>query len=238
MKKDIRFNRERMLLGADYYAKQGITPQTSQIRVEVELATGLSIYDFDIKKRVKAATEKVIRDNDLFISRAIGLALMVESDTAKGAAPLLSFPLVQSTAVPATMQGFTTANAMALYNGAISIKTDQSVNLSGFPAINFLKVPETQPFHVVNAAGDALVSAGVQPSFNYDDVLYELPEVIGFAGNHTHEIKLEAPVIPTLTFAVANGYKAKVVLLIEGWLFQGGANEKYKVSENYWAKLI
>ena len=243
MKRDIRFNRERMLIGAEYYAKHGITPQSAQIRVEVALSTGLSIYDFDIKKRVKAATEKVIRDNDLFISRAMGLALMVEKDDAKGAAPLLPYPMIQTTATPTGLQGFTNANALALYNGLLSIKTDQSVNLSGFPAINFLRIPEYQPATIVNAAGTALVSNEVLPSFSYEDLLYELPEIIGFAGNHTHEIKLEAPVIPTLTFPVASGYTPKVVLLFEGWLFQGGANEKYKTTpqdsfKNPWSDFI
>jgi hypothetical protein len=239
MEKDIRFNRERMLLGAAFYGNYGITPQSAQIRIEAELVNGKGVYSFDIKKKGsdKSASEKTITDTDLFVARAIGMALMVEADAAPGTAPLLSYPLIDGLHLPSGIKGFTDGHAHALYNGIITMKTDQTVNLSGFPTSNFLCVPVTQPLAVLDST-NAVKSAGIQPQFKIDDVLYELPELLMLAGNHQTEIKLEAPVNSDVTLSVPANYTGKVVFLVEGWLFAGGAQQQFKKSENPLAAAI
>ena len=238
MKRDIRFNRDRMLLGADFYGRYQITPQTGQIRIEMSLVEGQGTYEFDIKKKIKSGTEKIIRDNDLFISRAIGIALMVESNTARGTAPLLSYPMINGAHLPAGIKGFINSNPYVLYNGVVTMKTDQSVNMTGLPMTHFLHVPETQPVGMINSADDTLMSSGIQPQFNIDNILYELPEVLVIAGNHSTDFKVEAPVVSGLQMATPEGYTAKIVLIIEGWLFAAGANEKYKMGGNPWKESI
>lgn len=229
--KDIRFNRERMMLASAFYDKHGITPQTAQIRIEMDLATGQGTYDFDIKKQTKSATEKTINNNDLFICRALGMALMVENNSAKGTAPLLSYPLQHSAKLPTGMFGFENVNAYGLYNGVLSMKTDQSVNFKGFPTSHFLRVPEVQPALMLGAA-DATFGNGVLPAFKIEDVLYELPEMLIFAGNHQNDIKLEAPIATGVTLAGASGSTSKVVFIAEGWLYAQGAQDKFKNSSN------
>lgn len=233
--KDIRFNRERMLKGAEFYAKHGITPQSSQIRIETPLVVGQGQYEFDIKKKTKLALEKVIKDNDLFISRAIGVALCVEKTANPGTGILFSYPAVTGN-LPTGVGGFKSVAPYALYNGALSIKTDQTVNISSFPLNRFLNIPETQPTLINN--GTAMVTAGILPKFNLDDILFELPEVLAFAGNHTTEIKIDAPVASGSDITAETDYTARLVLIVEGWNFNGGANDKYKVPANPWADVI
>ena len=232
MKRDIRFNRERMMAAANYYGCKGITPQTAQIRIEVPLETGRGSYEFDIKKAVAiGGTEKAIKNNDLFVCRAIGMALMVETDATRGTAPLLSFPMQDGTHLPTGLKGFTNTNPFALYNGVLTLKTDQNVNFSGFPTSHFLHIPRTQPVAVLNST-DAVVSAGLMPEFKMDQVLYELPEMLIFAGNYDNQLKLDAPVASGVTLAGPEGTTAKVVFIAEGWLYAQGAQDKFKEGGN------
>lgn len=232
MERDIRFNRERMMAAANYYGSKGITPQTAQIRIEVPLETGRGTYEFDIKKAVViGGTEKAIKNNDLFVCRAIGMALMVEVDTAKGTAPLLSYPMQDGLHLPTGLKGFVNTNPFSLYNGVLTLKTDQNVNFSGFPTSHFLHIPQTQPVGLLNST-DVVVPSGILPEFKMEHVLYELPEMLIFAGNHDNQLKLDAPVASGVTLAGPSGSTSKVVFIAEGWLYAQGAQDKFKDGSN------
>lgn len=228
--RNIQFNRERFDKGNRYYGKQGIAAQTAQLRIEVPTVKGKGVYDFDLKKEVKRISEKTLKRNDLFIVRAIGLALMVEDPAMPGHAPLYSYPVIKGAAALAGgLKGLATAtghHAFAMYNGAISLKTGQQVNYSAFPTAEFLTIPEVQ------ASDTAL------PQFNQADILVELPEEIALAGTQDHRIQLEFPANANTDLSAEDGADSFIVLIFEGWLYEGATNDKYKTSDNPYRSVI
>ncbi len=231
MNRDIRFNRERFLKGNRYYAEKGISAQTSQLRIEVPLVNGKGTYDLDISKEIKKASEKTLKRNDLFVVRAIGLGLMAEDKDKLGHAPLMSYPMLKSNALPKGVAGFNKADANVVYNGFISVKTGQHTNFSHFPTSSFKTVPETQPVAIVNGDGEE-ISAQLVPQFKMDDILFELPEEVKFAGTQDHKIRLELPANSETDYSVSDTddkeYVPHVVLIFEGWLYEGATGQEYK----------
>ena len=220
-KTDIRFIRERFDKGLKYYGSKGIAPQRSVLRAVVPFVASTGTYKFDLKKdpSLAHAIEQLLKRNDLFVARAIGLGLMVELDAAKGTAPLYSYPVVTGT-LPTGYKGLTNTNAYAMYNGKLGMKTGQMVNFSGFPTAPFLNVPKTQPGLMWN--GTAAISNGQAPEFNLENILVELAEEIVFAGTKEQPITLE---FPACTIAAEASCTAYAVLVVEGWLYEGGTTE-------------
>ena len=223
-KKDIRFNRERFDRGAKFYATKGIAPQQAQLRVAVPFAASTGTYKFDIKKdaSIALAIEMLLKHNDLFVARAIGMGIMVEPTAAKGTAPIYSYPVQAGLALPTGLKGLTDTNAYAMYNGLLSMKTGQTVNFSRFPVNKFLYVPEVQPEGLFNTDTKAVISKLVQPAFSIENLLEELPEEIVFAGTKEQPITLE---FPACTIAGEANTQAFAVLVVEGWLYEGGTTE-------------
>ena len=222
-KKNINFDRARFDLAAKFYSPKGIAPQTAQIRVLVPLAGGTGNLKFDIKKDPSLAhvCEQLLKRTDLFIARAMGLGLMVEVTAAKGSAPLYSYPVQAGLALPAGLKGFSDTNAFAIYNGVLTMKTGQSVNYSRFPVSPCLNIPITQPQAVLNS-DDVVVSNDVMPAFNAEDIMFELPEVLVFAGTKEQPITLEFPATAITSEANTTAY---AMLIIEGWLLEGATTE-------------
>lgn len=236
-KKNILFNRARFDQGAAYYGSKGIVPQTAQIRCAVPLTNAnTGILKFDIKKdpSLALAIEQLLKRTDLFVASSIGFALRVENQTNGGIAPMLSYPMIQSNALPASLQGFTDAAAYSIYNGILTMRTGNTVNYSRFPMLHFLNVPETQPVELLNST-DVAVSAQIQPKFNLEDVMFELPEVLIFSGTKDQPITVE---FPATDIAVAAGYTAYAVLIVDGWLYETATAEQYKESANPYAMNI
>lgn len=228
--RNIQFNRDRFDKGNRFYGKQGIAAQTAQLRVEVPTVKGKGVYDFDIKKEVKRISEKMLKRNDLFVVRAIGLALMVEDSAMPGHSPLYSYPVIKGAAALAGgLKGLATAtgnHAFAMYNGGISLKTGQQVNYSAFPTSEFLTIPEVQ------------ASANNLPQFNQADILIELPEEIALAGTQDHRIQLEFPANANTDLSAEAGAASYIVLVFEGWLYEGATNDKYKTGDNPYRDVI
>src|ERR1035437_4239630 len=153
-KKNIVFNRARFDKGNNFYGPRDVNPQTSQLRIVIPFgAASQGTYTINVKKDPSLAhpLEILLKNSDLFVARAIGMALMVETTTGvKGSAPLYSYPVLDSVALPAGMKGFTDLSAQAVYNGALTMKTGQSVNYSRFPLLPCLSVPSQQPAIVWN----------------------------------------------------------------------------------------
>jgi hypothetical protein len=228
-KKNINFNRARLEQGMGFYKTKGIAPQTAQLRVVVPFSGASGNYKFDFKKDPSLAhvIEQLLKRNDLFVARAIGLALMVELNTAKGTAPLYSYPVQAGAALPIGLKGFTDNNAYAVYNGILTMKTGQSVNYSRFPTAPFLNVPETQPQLLWN--GTAGISAGIAPQFNAENVMFELPEVLVLSGTKDQPVTLE---FPACTIAGEASTTAYAVLIVEGWLYEGATTEEMHSQAN------
>jgi len=237
-KKNIEFARKRFEKGANFYGNKQIAPQTAQLRVAVKLVTGQGSYKFDVTKdeSVKHVIEQLLKRNDLFVTRAIGIALMMDKNDAPGQAPLMSYPLIDSLALPTGIKGFTNANAHAIYNGVLGMKTGSQVNYSRFPCAPFLHVPSTQPVAIWNGA--ALISSGVQPEFNLENILFELPEELVFAGTKSQPVTLDFPIKPDATLEGPAGYTPYVVLIVDGWIYEGGTTPECDVQGNPYKGLF
>lgn len=225
---NIDFLRNRYLVAFNYYKKNGINPQTAQLRIEVPFVKGKGAMDFDLKKEVKRATEKTLKRNDLFIASHIGVALMVEDNALVGHAPLLSYPMLDSLALPTGVKGFANLHAEVMYNGVLTLKTGQQVNYSGLPLDKFRYVPETQPTAVLKAADGTVVSSALIAKVNHEDFMYLLPEELRFAGTQDHTIRIEFPATADTDIKGGNATTAFAVLVIDGWLLEGGTSEKFK----------
>ena len=236
-KKNIRFNRERFEQGANFYSGKGISPQQSQLRVCIPLAANTGNYKVNIKEGVSVphVIEHLLRRNDLFVARAIGLALMVEPTADKGKAPLYSYPVLAGLTLPDGYKGLTDTSAYALYNGILTMKTNGTTNFSSFPLNRFLNVPTQQPIGIWDADAKEVISAGIVPQFNLEDLLEELPEVIVFAGTKEQPITLEFPACTIAGEALTQAY---AVLIVEGWLYEGGTTEDCHASNNPYDKCF
>jgi len=230
-KTDIRFLRERFDKGARFYKTKDIAPQRTLLRVELPFTASNGTYKFDLKKdpSLARATENLLKRGDLFVANSIGLALMAELDAAKGTAPLVSYPIQASTALPTGLKGFTNTNGFAVYNGFLTMKTGQVVNIAKFPTAPFLHIPETQPGLYATGATFVATGAGIMPRFNLDDVLLPLPEELVFSGNKDQPIRLE---FPACTVAAEASCTAYAVLLVDGWLYENGNSEDCHSADN------
>lgn len=213
---NIQFNRQKFDKVLNFFKPKGKYPQTSQIRVLVPFVKGKSFYDIDIKKAASHVLNRTLKDNDLFVVRALGIGLMVEDTTMPGHAPVLSYPMPDSANLPTGIKGFVNQHAQVLYNGVLSIRTGQTVNYSGFPLAGFEKVPQTQ-------TGEA----GVLPMLDEKSLLQELPEELVFDGIKDYSIRVEYPGTADTNIAGPAGTVAYLVFIAEGWLVEGGGNCGY-----------
>ena len=231
--KDIRFERERFEKALRFYGSKGIVPQTANIRIESEFKLGKGTHRFDVKKDESIAriTEKVIRRNDLFLVKSIGVALMIETVGLEGHAPLMTYPLLQSAALPSGLNGFANNHAEVIYNGHLQMKTGSRVNFSRFPLDKFRFVPETQPVKIL-ADATVFESSGIVPQFDHDKLMQMLPEEIVLAGTKDQPIEINYPALSSTDIKGPANTKAFLVLLLDGWLLEGATNEEFKVAEN------
>lgn len=231
--KDLDLRRKRFDQGAAYYGAQGITPQRTKLRAVAQLQTGKDLLNFGVSrdKSIGHVLELLLDKGDLFVATAIGMALVIEKDGESGQAPFMSYPVLDGLHLPEGLKGFENANAFALYNGKLTLRTGSSVNYSRITTDEFLFVPEVQPSAVLKAADGVVVSNGVYPAFNIENVLVQMEEAIVFAGTKNQPLELSFPFKNDATFGVPAGYKAYAVLLFDGFIYEGGAVETMKVEK-------
>lgn len=237
-KTNIRFDRERFEKALNYYGSKGLKPQTAELRLEAEFVKGNGVYSFEVNREgAKRLTETLLKRNDLFVVKGLFVGLMVETIGKEGHAPILSYPLLQTAALPTGYKAFANTDAEAVYSGKMSITTGSAVNYQGLPLRRFRYVPETQPVVVVD--GETLKSAGLIPQFDMDQLLLNLPEQFAFAGTKDQKITISFPANATTDIKpVANTEKAYLVLIVDGWLIEGGTNPSFKQDNNPFASLI
>lgn len=226
---NIDFNKDRVKQLIDYYGAKGISPEQAQIRIETALENGKGKYQFNLKKEILSGAEQNIQRNDLFVLTHLLIALSVEVDAKPGQNSLLTYPLIEGLNVPTLVNAFTTRDIEALYNGFLSIKTGQVVNVSALPLINFRKVPAVQPLALLQPSDDAVVSNGAIPEFDLSDVALQMTERIIFAGTQDHKVEIEFPTDSTSDFSTATADSTtKVVFIALGYKVPGGTSEEFK----------
>lgn len=229
MKSNILFDRQRFVEILNFYKQHGLTPQTAQLRFEVPIQAGRGHYEIQVNREgiiASRSTEKRLPRNDAFVTKGLGVFLMVEDVTKPGSAPLLSYPLLQSDALPPGYKGFTTADVEAFYNGSIEILTGSKADFEGIPLRRFRNVPQTQP---AENAGDSI---GLLPEFNSDDMILNLAERFTFAGTRDQKIRIDFPYTPAMDFSTPEGTQAFIVVVADGWLVKDGTNHIFRDADN------
>lgn len=223
--KDLGLRRARFNEASAFYGEHGITPQRTKLRAMAELVTGGDKLKFSFTKdnSLNAPLELLLDKSDLFVTTAIGLALVIEKDGEAGMAPLLSYPLQAGLHLPTGLAGFSNLNALAIYNGKLQMRTGSSVNYSRLSLDEFLYIPETQPTAVLKAADGTVVSSGILPAFNIQNVMDQMEESIVFAGTKNQPIELTFPLKAGSDFGIPAGHKAYAVLIFDGFIYEGGA---------------
>lgn len=222
-----QFTLDRVKSAFKYYAGKGVAPMQSIIRVENALVDGRGSYSFNLKKdkSLLGPAEVSMDQWDLFIATHLFIGFRIDAKAKPGMAPMLTYAMLGDSANNTSCVGFKTPDAEALYNGVLSIMTNNVANLENFPLSLFKFVPQTQ------ADG-----ATVVPEFNISDVAVQTPEQFVFSGNAQHNVKIDFPVEPTASFAAdaatPSDYEAKVVLEVYGYNIKGGAAEAFREAAN------
>ena len=103
------------------------------------------------------------------------------------------------------------------------MRTGSAVNYSRLSLDEFLYIPEVQPAGLLQASDDAVVSNGVLPAFQVQNVMDQMEESIVFAGTKNQPIEITFPLKAGSTFGVPAGHKAYAVLIFDGFIYEGGA---------------
>jgi len=209
----IEFLRKRFESANALAAKAGRCAETSFLRVDKAPTAGSGKITFDIAKRNgEAPGERKLDINDTFVVTALGLYINTEVTAKAGSGILDTYPVAAKLTSP--------VDFYAIYNGAVSIKTGQTVNFEAIPARSFLHIPQTQPVSVLDSE-DAKVDAGLVPQFDVTDHALYLPEEVTFSGAKTPEINLEFPTYAGADFsALVNTNNIKMSLIVYGYLIK------------------
>lgn len=222
-----QFVLDRVKRTFDYYAGKGVAPMNSILRIETALQAGKGTYNIDLKKdqSLLGPAERSMDQWDLFIVTHLLVGLRIDENAKPGVAPLLTYALIGDSANITSCVGFSTADIEALYNGTLSIMTNNVANMENFPLSKMKYVPQTQPS-----------GATVVPQFNVSDAAVETPEQIVFSGNAKHKILIDFPVTPSSTFAAdattPSNYTPKIVFEAYGYNVKGGAAEAFREASN------
>ncbi|MGC3979039.1 MAG: hypothetical protein QM751_12935 [Paludibacteraceae bacterium] len=205
---EIQFKRERFLAAKAMTSKGA--PQASKIRICVAFEAGKTSYDINVKDLKGHSTNRRLGDNDLFVIHSLGLGVMVEDALLKGMAPTLAYPIQKSDDLTDVGLKGLVANGhgYALYNGNLSLTTDQVVDIQALPTSVFLSVPPAQEVGVVGS--------------NVEDAAYILPEIITLSGQKDHAIRIEFGTAET-DIKGETGSTAYLVFEAYGWTLQGAA---------------
>ena len=237
--RDINFERKRFENALRFYGEKGIKPQSAKIRIDHEVTIGKGSYAFNVRKDQSTlrVTEKAITVNDLFLITAIGFGLVVEDVNLPGHSQVLTYPMLQSDALPAGLKGLVNNHAEVIYNGSLNMKTGQKVNLSAYPLNKFRFVPETQPVAMLDS-GDAIVSSGLVPSYTHEDLMRAIPEELILSGTKNQPIEVVFPAVAGTDIKGEAGTKTYLVLLFDGFLLEGATNPDFNVKENPYYGII
>lgn len=201
-----------------------VFPEWSKLRMRQKLTDGTSQYVFNIKdeKYADGITTFVLNRNDVMIPSLWGVRLVLLNKQTGALHPYTFAPKNNGTDPSAYEVGFTTDAIEALYAGNVQWILDNNVALSAYPMEMFKRVPETQPFFVLNSQ-DAVVRESVQVETDINADLELLYTKYQICGTRDHKI--------SVFFDAANKqfslndpehYEAYIELIMLGHLVKGG----------------
>lgn len=238
--KNFENRRKQFDKGLAFYGPQGIVPQRAKLKAVSPITNGINKLSFLFTKDLSLAKviEMLVGKTDLFVATAIGFALTIQKIGEEGLLPLLSYPLQDGQHLPTLLRGFENTNAFGIYNGKLIMKTGQSVNYSRLPMDEFLFIPETQPTATYNQEREEFLGDRVFPAFNIENVMVQLEESILISGTKTQPFEIEFPSISGINFGVPAEYVAYGVLILDGFLYEGGAAENMKQAGNPYKDIL
>lgn len=221
----------------DQLAGTGLWPEQSKIRLSQVIKDGKGQYTFNLKDAGDGVSTFGLDRNDVFIMNYIG-ALIEFEEIATGVKHEFSFaPIASAEGAPTVFPiGFTNDQINKLYTGYMQWLLDNQVMLSAYPMENFKKVPETQGAFVLNSS-DEPVQEGIQVEGDiYDKLTLVYPKYV-VAGTRDHKITMNFDAA-NLTFPCTEGYRANLVLYIDGFLVKGGSEYKGGSASNPFGEAV
>lgn len=203
----------------------GLWPEQSKIRLSLPIKDGKGQYTYNLKETGDGVNTFGLDRNDVFIMSYIGVLLELEN-VETGVKHEFSFaPIASQEGAPTVFPvGFENDEISKIYTGYMQWLLDNQVMLSKYPMENFKKVPETQGAFVLNSADEA-VQEGIQVEGDIYDKLALVYPKYTVAGTRDHKITVNFDAANN-TFPCTEGYRANLVLYIDGFLVKGGAEYK------------
>lgn len=215
-----RFDKVFDIIKAGGFADK-VHPEESKIRIEEEIKNGKSQYIFNIKKTdVDGVREQSLDRNDIFVPSSWSILLGLRSTTNPQLEKLYSFAPICKDEHSVHTVGFKSDSIEALYSGYLQWLVDNAVMLSTYPMEKFRKVPETQGAFLLDQ-NDGVVNEGILPEWDLADALELIIPRMTIAGTRDHKIAVNFDA-SGLQFPVTEGYKAYLVLMMDGFLIKGG----------------
>lgn len=221
----------------DTLAGTGLWPEQSKLRISQPIKDGKGQYTFNLKDAGDGVITFGLDRNDVFVMNYIGALIELEN-IETGVKHEFSFaPIASTEAAPTVFPvGFENDHISKLYTGYMQWLLDNQVMLSAYPMENFKKVPETQGAFVLNSSDEA-VQEGIQVEGDiYDKLALVYPKYV-VAGTRDHKITMNFDAA-NLTFPCTKGYRANLVLYIDGFLVKGGSEYKGGGASNPFGEAV
>lgn len=183
------------------------------LRAEKLIVTNQSKYSFDVKKIGGEQVQELKLDrNDLFAVSRIGLFLTLQNSASIGNEVPQTYP--NATLFVAT--GLTTLDLETIYNGFMTLKIANRVNIENLSNQEFRYVPSTQQ-----------AAAATKSEMNLSDATYKPATIIYLHGTMDIQITLEFPTYTGIAPQATSGaLTTRLVLMLFGFLVKGAASQK------------
>lgn len=205
----------------------GLFPQRSKIRLERVIENGKGQYRFSLKaddaeNKANGVTTFALKRDDVFVPSAIGFLIEL-SHVVNGTVvrQLYSFAPKNDGVNPSVFAaGFKNDSIENLYQGNVQWTVGSTVAWEAYAMENFKKVFRQQGAFVLDS-NDAAVQEGIQPEYDIQKMLEMLYTKYLIAGTQDHVMTVNFDAA-NLTFPVTDGYTAKLVLYMDGFLIKNG----------------
>jgi len=204
--------RERSIFNALLKKYPGAIPSPGFLRSEAELRNSNGTYTFRVDKNSgELVTELKLDRNDIFVITDLAVYLAAQDQTKMGMEVLQTYP--NKTVFPAVVgpPAFEPDHLEAIYNGRLSLKIANKVNIEAMSMHNFRVVPQTQQSAATNKSQYSRNAAG-----------YALGSIIYLKGNMDIEVKIEFNSFDNIAIqAQTANIKNKLVFHPYGFLIKG-----------------
>lgn len=201
--------------------RREIKPQKSQLRFLSKFAKTKGNYSFKISDTGLTnphVTARHLQRDDMLIAKSIFVGIYIEPEAKPGHGVVYSYPLLKGT-LPTGYGGMDNTDAEALYNGELSLRTNDTVNYDSFPMHQFRFVPETQASQTNPGQSTALI-----PEFDFSRCAIELPELLQFRGDTDQHLEINFPSVEDSDIKAESGYSAYLIVIVDGWKVKNGTS--------------